>query len=266
MTRKIIGLFIIGFLFLQLIACDTPVESKYTPTLSVQGMLQPFMPTQELYVYQTTSLQNHPVESDSLLVQDAVVTLTDQTSEYNYRGVENLQHPYYTLSTDSLDLRPGHRYRLTVKTPELELHGATTIPEQIAITSPKPFSQLPEGQDVRVKWGIVDYAHGYVLDIYGTMIASTNYITGEPDTSRILYGSFATTDTSYLLSHFLIHPIKPSEYADILESRQTALIIVMAVDRNFYLHQFVEVPTAGLDQGYGYFGSATVDTVQVYLE
>ncbi len=233
----------------------TPVSPELN-TLVVHAVLDPSVRRQHIVVQTTTG-----AVAAQRQVTGAVVTIAtpdgrtlaaverrDTTAVvFGYGG--RIRSPavttIYELDVGAAGLIPGGTYQLRVVAPDgRTVTGRTTIPNTLPSTTPWPTQTIDRDRDtVSVHWSRVAGARGYQIFIQSGVAISSLFAT---DTAVVLPGSMKLLESG----------------AAVFERRLTNLLVVTAVDENFfdYYHRTVDFATVTglvmhLEGGIGVFGS-----------
>ncbi len=251
--------FLMG-LFLILIGCTTMPDAPFKREASVACLLSNYYNNQELFIYYTSEGSHDINDRDSLFVKDAHVTVSSASQlipfELNtsVKNHDNGRPGWVFKDTgQKLKLVAAKNYTLDIETEVGKISGETTMPDSFNILFPEQGARyngtnFPDG-----RWEAHAGAAIYIVEHVmppDTFISSR---TGKQEIYRHLING-STTGSSYTFN----------EKGNLKKGNH--LLRVIACDINFKRHLFDGVDISGVKGGYGYFGSAFVDTVSFYIQ
>jgi len=260
---------------LVLFSCETVVDSQqYTQKISTVCILRPYLENQRVFVYETTksipdSLTNiSPGKSAApyflesaqvkILYHNSIIPLHLQKD--SYRTQENR---YFT--NQNLKIDKGNKYYLEIKYDGIKISGQTNIPEQINISHPAD-STILDSKIFNLKWNKSIGAKKYLIHTIQPAVIFIDNQGNKVDTFRQSGSEYKTNMPKIQLNtlDFSKLNIYNESQFDYLNDTLKYQIKVMAIDSNLYNH-FKGAKRAGLNNGYGVFGSAVMDSIDVYL-
>lgn len=251
-------LFIIIWSLLFLRRCDNPTESVFQKELSVKAFISPCWDQQEVYVYYSTENVNENLEPADVFVNNAEVTITGGGQSVKLSYVEV---PYKYIDYEKkLKVIPGERYTLIIKTDIGEVTGETEVPDVVNIIEPIDGAILQDKTPLRIKWDKKSTLPPYEIIIYEPPIKTSSYQSIRYKKIFYSYEDYIEIDSTYIryeLSH--------SFNFDYIEYYRRYTIHVIAVDENYKNYYLNAGTSCGIRGGYGFFGSATVDSVDFYV-
>ncbi len=229
--------------------CDkTPNASfEFSREVSVICTLTTSQAPHKLYAFYTA-----PLDSDPVFIQNAEVLVYNEEQEvkflYHYDSL--FATFYYSDFSDRLDILPNVKYNLIFTPPEGDpVLGETIVPDKFRIIKPNN-GPIEISNSLEIIWTKSKTAWGYVINL---IYPAFEYPPGSGHFIQYQPASFQTEDTSYVILDF----INPRQGKYILK--------VMAYDKNYYYH-VMGMENAGIENGYGVFSSAVVDSVVFYIQ
>ncbi len=212
---------------------------------------------QEIYIYRST-LNNNSNDFENFpeyFVDNAIISLDGNNFSYNKFKIANAHQSgflskgnFYT-NTEDFILVPKTSYSIAISINDLNITGSTHSPDDFEILSPKQnaivnLQSIFNEAKLHLSWSKSSSAKGYI----GKVIQP--YLATYPDTSfmSVRESSFITQDTSFIFS--------AGGYR-----KGDAEIIILAYDQNLHNHYFENIPSAGVEGAYGYFGSSVLKKV-----
>lgn len=242
-----------------LVSCEKVADPGPREELSLLFQVVAQQNEQRCYVFRTVDLTYRPVyeppnsveyfpvvEAASVHLRDSVgrlYPLTLRTDTIAARGAKK-----YFATPDSLTIVPGHQYFVAVRSAASAISGATTVPGDFMIKNPTQSDVLHfqnGGVSLDVAWASSRDAAGYLVlvSLFGQTYSGLRgtYIQ-----------EFTTRDTvlNRVVNSYISRP-------------DTCTIEVRAYDRNYDNHRFKNAEFAGVQGGYGFFGSAVSRKVTV---
>lgn len=248
------NIFAILIIFIMLFSCEkNPAnDNRFVRGISVGCLLSSFYQEQQVVVYYATGKVDEIVNRDELFAKDAEVTIKGENQEINFHYyVVPKYGPVFTDLPDTLQILSGKQYHLKVETDVGNIVGETTVPGKFRIIAPEKGKILNKNEPTTIKWSNSIGAHAYIINI--KFPAREIQIT--PDSILIyhplnMYNSF---DTTYTIPQFT------------LGEQGKYVVEVMACDDNFKNHLFNGSNISGIEGGYGFFGSAMVDSLHFFV-
>lgn len=262
---------VIVWCFCILASCQTPAEPEFTREISVAGLLQTFTSQQTIRVYYTTDRLTDPVPRESLFVTDARITVSgpDGIVVFNYvQDSTDIHYPHkYVDHPEALQMIPGAQYTLRVESDAGTVTGTTTIPEPVRIESPVSGSTVHAGTPVLASWSETSQ-QAFIVNLLEPPLRYLDQSSQDTVVARNIsdYG-LRTSRMEFSGQRFWYHlrQTPGPSHLELVESDRRYTIKVMALDRNARLHLFDGQDICGIEGGYGYFGSAVADSVDIYV-
>jgi len=248
-----------------LLACDNPEAPPFKEEASVFAVLFANLESQQVFVYRAHEDVADSLRNEDLFIPDAIVRIADSEREVNFtcRYDSSYRRLKYTNTVEKLRVRPGERYRLTVKTEIGTMTGTTTVPSSICFLAPPEGGCVRHHSEVEVRWRATENAYGYAINLLGPPW-NNGFSGAYAGTGRDI-STFSTTDTMLVLpDKYITYEEKP-KFGWYLEEERRYTVKIMALDRNFKHHLFDGYEVAGVHGGYGLFGSAVVDSLDIYV-
>lgn len=251
--------------FLVLISCDNPVVPKFKTELSVYAVLIPGAEHQEIYVYRTYENIPDSISREDLFVKDALVTVStfDQHVDFTCVYDTSQKRSKYIDLTEQLIVIPGKQYELKIENSIGILKGKTIVPDSIRILSPEIADSIKDKSDLKIKWDAGKNAAGYIINLYSPpqkIISSDNQYA----VIRHSY-CFYTTNTFFIIPGKYIRFYESSPFGEFIEKNRRYTLKVIALDVNFKQNLFDGSDISGVTNGYGLFGSVSVDSLDFYV-
>jgi len=168
--------------------------------------------------------------------------------------------PRYIDYEKKLNVIPGERYTLIIKTDIGEITGETEIPEVVNIIEPIDGAILQDKTPLRIKWDKKSTLPPYKIIIYEPPIKTSSHQSIRYKKNFYSYEDYIEIDSTYIryeLSH--------SFNFDYVENYRRYTIHVIAVDENYKNYYLNAGTSCGIRGGYGFFGSSTVDSVDFFV-
>lgn len=251
---------------LSLYNCDNPSAPKFQTEISVFAILHPEWKHQEIYVYRTYENIADSVSKEDLFVKDAIVTLisgSDQKIELTYIFDTDRMQSRYIDSTEHLNVMPGSQYKLIVETEFGTLEGKTVVPNPIRILAPEQGDSIEDKSNLEIRWNVVKNAEGYIINLFSPP-EKIQFDENDFYTRRETHW-FNLTDTLFVIPGEYIRYEDFSNFGEFIEENRRYTLKIMALDKNFKHHLFDGYDISGVTNGYGLFGSAVVDSLDIFV-
>jgi hypothetical protein len=245
---------ILFILVIFLVSCEETVTPKFKREVSVGCLISPYYKQQQLIVCYTTDVTDTAINWTNVFVYNGMAFLQNGTRRGSFQiSQDHYGQPFFTLSSDSINILAGETYTLQVETDAGSITGSTKVPESFKISAPIMDKTYKRGEDIDIAWSKSINAEVYIINLRGPGF----YIdrkTGEISTTiRTILNNYSFDE------HFCIKgygfPGDPGKYT----------IIVMACDENFKRHKLDGIHISGIEGGYGYFSSGVVDTLNFLI-
>lgn len=258
---------LIAFAVLVLISCLNTTSPKFKEEISVFAVLQQGADQHYVFVYKTYEDIEDLIETEELFIKDAEVKVesSSQSIDYSYFYDElqyNAPSRYIDLEQKVI-VKPGEKYTLTVKTGIGLLTGETIVPNPIKLLAPINGSTFKDRSILEISWEKDDTVYGYVIKLEGPPY-EWEWREGTIYKGRDSF-MFNTTDNSIQIPGKYIRYYEEHWRGQYIETDRRYTIKVMGFDKNFKQHQFDGYPIAGVENGYGVFGSVVIDSVDVFV-
>lgn len=257
--------------------CDNATNPEEIKDASVVCILRNHLNQQTALVYYTSpdkiddihDVFHYKSDESKLFADDAEVKISTGENEYQFEYFKKIipDENYYDeiiqkfiCKSDDFVVKPKKSYNLFVETDAGIIRGSTQVPQDINIQIPEDSATVYNRQ-VKVKWNKIDGSDEYYLKVLGLRYKSKYH-------NSVMYywgSSNATTNNYYKFSLPDTTGYSQLENRIPLDDPPRFVIKVMAIDTNLYNH-FNGAIKAGIEGGYGVFGSATVDSVEIFLE
>ncbi len=248
---------ILYILLLLLLSCENLTDAAFKREVSVACVLSNYYERQEIYIYYTSEGAKNISNRDSLFVKDAGVEVSSlsQNIPFYLNKNYNDEHPgwVYKDSGQKLKVSGGTTYTLNIKTDAGTVSGATTVPDSFTIVFPRPGEYYEPESILTAEWERKPGAAIYFVEHLTPPDTVFSYRTGKYEVRRFL-SNFSTTGNAFALGENSV--LKKGNH----------ILRVMACDINLKRHLFDDIDISGLKGGYGYFGSAFVDTVSFFIK
>ena len=215
---------------------------------------------QRFFIYRTASL-NEPdagfvpfeVKFSQFFIDNASVAVNDVLKAYPFKlqldtlGGAIVRKSFVPESL--LTVQPGGAYSLSVVRGSTVIQGATRVPGNFSIIRPldgQVFSGLKRKLRIEFAWTSSDNSQCYSVNITQYYRTPLSLI---PQTH-----SFDVFDTLFTMPYDL----------DVY-SPDSLNLEIYSFDKNYYHHRFKSVARSGITGGYGYFGSAVLKKLVVYV-
>jgi len=244
---------------LSFISCDSPSEPEFHNEISVSCILRPYLHYQRVYVYYTTDQINEDIVKDSLFVRNAKVTISNvrQTVRFSYHRMNDYQKTKVFIDKDEkLIVIPGERYQLHIETDIGEVNGETLVPSEFHIVEPAD-SQVVRNRNITIKWTGVKNSFWYFGNILSPAIQQIGYSS--------VYRKIVTFNTCYTSISSTLSKYSEMEHLYYVGDSTRYTIKIIGVDKNVKNNIIDKIDCCGLDSGYGIFGSAIIDSINVLL-
>ena len=196
-------------------------------------------------------------------IRDAEIIMSDGTisSQMQYRG-RLPSSESITYSDDSVfhgRILPNKKYDIQIKINDEIITGSTTTPGGFAIHIPiNNTIDLDKDADKEYIGSSLVYKYRFS---WGESANSSHYIVylgaiykNESGSAYSFYQTINTVDTFAVIDIPEVHPNAWGHYPE------SAKIVVVSVDKNYYEYNILKRDRAGLNSGYGVFGSTIVDS------
>ncbi len=244
--------------------CDNPAKAKFHKELSTVAILSPGSNNQIIFVYETMEGIEDSVISENLFVKDAKVNIynSDHNYEFTYMYDESLRKSVYINKNSNFKFIPGEKYQLKIESDIGVLRGTTIIPDSVKIISPVDNDSIVDRTDVEIKWKPGNNSYAYVINIFGPPFKID--FMGNEFIKRDTW-DFHTTSESIIIPGSYFRYKSYSEYYDYTEKESRYTVMIMALDDNFKFHLFDGSDIAGVNNGWGVFGSTMIDSVDIFV-
>ncbi len=243
---------VFAFLILSTGCKKLTTEPTEFDNYSVLAYITSDFAKQKVYVYRTVPLNSK--DSSDYIYDKAEVSVTgNSTSEKFTYYDDNFYDKYYIDSTSNF--KPGEKYYLNIKTETETITGETTLPGDFEINSHKNYQEITADKTIKLdmKWTKSNDSYAYILNLRFPITSPS------PEASYYFINySYITYDTTFYYNN--------SAFLTLLDTSQSIIVSVTAVDKNFYQHHFEQYNSTGINKGYGYFGSGTVKTVKLKIK
>lgn len=221
----------------------TPDFSEPTPAERVYGFIGEVSDPGEVYLA--------PVLDATASINGTPLQVRDDSTLAWYDGASRPLEAKYNYFTDSLAVEPGAEYTLVVERSDMLLQATTRVPRDYALLSVNggtlQDAGVPAGEPLRLTWSKAEGAAVYAVWI--------EQPAGAPPLGVLAEQPYLTGDTTAAL---------PFSYSQ--RGRVPVVIEIRAMDQNAYRAATLNDATAGIEGGYGFFGSANVKRYQLDLE
>ena len=246
--KRLIGTFLLANIIFAF-ACDKipNASSEFSREISIVCMLTTSQAPHKLYAFYTA-----PLDSEPVFIQNAEVLIhnSDQQVQFFYHYDSLLATGYYSDFSNPLNVLPNVTYNLIFIAPEGDtVSGKTVVPDKFRIIKPDN-GPIEISNSLEIIWTKSKTAWGYVINL---IYPAFEYPPGSGHFIQYQPASFQTEDTSYVIPDF-INP-RPGKY----------VLKVMAYDKNYYYH-VNGMESNGIENGYGVFSSAVVDSVVFFVQ
>ncbi len=263
-TFKILTILITA---LTLISCLNNTAPEFKEEISVFAVLQQGVDQHYVFVYKTYADIEDLIEAEELFIKDAGVTIENSTQSINlsyyYDELRYINQSRYIDLEQKVIVKPGEKYTLTVKTGIGLLTGETIVPNPIKLLAPINGSTFKDRSILEISWEKDDTVYGYVIKLEGPPY-EWEWREGTIYKGRDSF-MFNTTDNSIQIPGKYIRYYEEHWRGQYIETDRRYTIKVMGFDKNFKQHQFDGYPIAGVENGYGVFGSVVIDSVDVFV-
>ena len=251
-------------------SCDSVINSHPNDQkISTICILRPHLENQRVFIYETTKSIPDSLSSNFGAKSAAQYFLKTAQVKILYRNSSlplHLQKDTFRtkeiryFTNQNLKINKGNKYFIEIKYDSRKISGQTYIPEQINITYPNDSTFL-KTKFLNIKWDRTTNAKNYIIKTKPPSLLVNNMT----DTMKFNGPTYKTSalEKEIDLSKITSLNIDLSNYK-FLNDTLRYQIKVMAIDTNLYKH-FKGAKRAGLDTGYGVFGSAVMDSINVFL-
>jgi hypothetical protein len=265
MATHVIKYFIFLLILLFWIGCEDIPNAQFKQEVSVACVISAHYENQQMYIYYTSESTQNIDNREKLFVKNAHVEIAsdNQIVPFKY-GIYEVPHylPEFPPSIFSiykdydqkLRVENNKTYTLQVETDAGTVTGSTTVPAPFNILYPEKNSTINGEGGIFAKWQKSEGSAMYLIEHVSPPDTFISRMTGE-QVIRSNVASNWTANTSVELESFYRLPKKGKH-----------TLRVIACDINFKRHLLDGVHISGIEGGYGYFGSAVVDTTDFYIE
>ena len=249
--------FIIALASSLVCSCENLNDPGLLNQSSVVCLLVANESPQRFYVYRTASLNENAVgdsksKFQAFFIDNASIKVNDVVKTYNFKiqldTVNSAMVRSYTPES-LLVVQPSAAYSLLVNSGLGSIQGQTLVPGDFSIVKPingELLSRIKGKLRPEFSWTRCKYAELYTVKL--TQFYSTGAF------KYPMTHSFDVLDTTLVLPYELDVYSPDTLYAEIY-----------AFEKNYYRHRFKSVASSGITGGYGYFGSAVLKKVTVFV-
>jgi hypothetical protein len=253
--KQIKYIFLLSILFF---ACDeiNPVNNRDNFTFLC--VLKNDQVTQRAYIYDVIDLDGTNMNSSGAFVDYARITIWDGTISSRLRV-------YNYVYTDNSALHgrilPNKKYDVQIIIDDEIITGSTTTPGEFAINVPTN-NTIALDKDAEKEYIGSSLVYKYRLS-WSESANSSHYIVY----SNIRGSRYYINETIYTADTFVvldIPEVSPDPWIG-EGSPESAKFIVISVDKNYYDYNILKRDRAGINSGYGVFGSTIIDSCIVSI-
>ncbi len=239
--RKIVFLFFILFL----VSCESMNEPVENIEYSLISNLIVNEPVQKIFIYRTLGLSEKFRDANGnnnyrdYFSKNADITIYDDTNfPYHFKMPNDTSKHY--LNETQISIIPGKSYSISININGNKIFGETVVPNDFKIIKPMLNQHFINNNilDIPIQWSNSLNSMGYLIKIYKPFNVNPY--------------SIILRDTSFVFKRGVIM----GEYK----------FEIIAFDKNFYNHIIENIPSAGIDGAYGYFGSSVLKSVKIIVE
>lgn len=267
MNRKIL-LFTTILILLLIFRCENSTKPEFKREVSVKAFISPYWKYQEIYVYYSTDSLDREMEPKEVFIRDAKVIVTGAHQKVSFHYIEDeYGSPKFIDIPDTLKVIPGERYTLRIETDVGTVTGETVVPEEIKIINPADGETFRDKTPVYIEWEQNNTLPPYGLDFLGPLYKWELDSVSHDSLSRRDFENFYSYTNSFCIDSIYIRYYKahPNPYCKYVGEDRRYTIIVIAVDENYKEYYLNAGKSCGIENGYGFFGSAVVDSVDIFV-
>jgi hypothetical protein len=189
-----------------------------------------------------------PLWDARVAVNGAPLTVRRTAENEFYTGVDRPLESGYNYYSDSLRLQPATDYTLFVEAGGRRLTGRTRMPGEFSLRAVNGVAggrRVPRGEPLVLHWGRADGAALYAVTVED----------GNENLEIATRLPVFTSDTTAVLP-----------FANSASATVPITVEIRAMDSNLYRASVLRDSRAGLEGGFGFFGSANVKRYRIDLE
>lgn len=265
-TNTIKRLFILSISFIFIFNCKNNSAPKFEEEISVYVVLEKGLEQHFIFVYRTFEDVEQLIEAEELFIKNGEVEIRNSDSVYKFDYYIDSTNYYtpsrYTNISEKFVIESGETYSLKIETDIGTLKGETTVPNPIRLLTPYPNTYTTDRTPLEIIWEKDDTAFGYVINLKGPPY---NFSWQGKTTVRRDIHIFNTVNQSIIIPGELIRYDEQHWNGEFIEDERRYTLILMGFDENFKHHEFDGYPVAGIENGYGVFGSVVVDSLNIFV-
>ena len=189
------------------------------------------------------------ISQNSTIFEDFSIAI--DTIKNRIKSIEK----FYT-NNSNLQITPNTKYYLKIETDNIIITGSTIVPGDFQLQSPLENQTFHYNNDfdssvvIPIKWTKSSNVSGYIVNVDYYDEFNFNY-------DRVLSYTSSNKETKF---NYI------QNFGSSYNTKGRFRIEVLAFDKNYYSHVIKNLPSAGLNGAYGYFGSTVLKTVTIYIE